>query len=1000
MGSRAAQLSIANDDSNENPYLINLTGTGTTSQQSTISAATFTAPTNVAYGSYQAGNITFANSLEVGQFTVQDGVSDNDSFGTTLSTITFSLSNSANVQRVALYDGATELQEIAAGATNVFNAGLGAINTTDGGSKTFSIRVTFNPTVTDNQQYQFTATSATADAAGSGFATVGGSTSIAGNNNRIVVTANRLSFGTVGGGSINVTLPSFTLSATDGLGNVDLDRSAAVTLGTTSAFPSANFTRTTPTYALTGGSITISNVAFADAQTTTLTADAAGLTQGVSNPFIISLVSFPANSYRTTSAGAYPSGATWERFVSGTWTSGFTPVAGEDDFIYIRHAITNASNSPQNVVIETGGTFTYNSSATNLSSLLVESGGVLQINAALTVSGTFTVESGGTVNINSSTTNGASALWNGVEDFQDGSTVNIQNWQYADANRLIENPSRIQVNTTSGSYFGNLIVSGNPPTGDSFIVVDGAPTINLCKNNFTVSEAGTGYVAITSSGANATIGGNVIVTTGQFNVAATTSGNAITTVLGNISVASGGTLNLNVNSSGSATSIVQLKGNLSVVSGGTLNSTDAGCAVVFSGTTGTQTLSLAGTLGTNANFEVGDGTNASTVQLINQNLNLTNSSNAFTVKTNGILDFNYRDITGIGTFTLESAGELRITSAAGLTASGATGNVTSSGTRTISQSGIFRYTGNVTPQATGNAMTTGSSAKRIIIDKTNPTDVVNLTQSTGTTDRLEIIEGTFVETAAANVSGSGNLVMSGGTYRTAVVSGPVPLLAGTFTLTGGTIDLNAAGNQTLKGARDYRNLTFSTSGTKTLSSAPDSVTGTATVQSGVILDVDNNSFGGSITNLTLNGTAIYKTSGNGTKPDADGTYNLAATSTVEFYGTSATIVKLGSPAVSYGNVVVSGTNVSSTSTTTGILFKSGGSFTVKQGATFTFRQPGGLNGLVNSAVSSTNSPTVTIENTPALSTIVYNGVGQSLTGRADYGNLIINNTSGALNNKW
>jgi hypothetical protein len=31
-----------------------------------------------------------------------------------------------------------------------------------------------------------------------------------------------------------------------------------------------------------------------------------------------------------------------------------------------------------------------------------------------------------------------------------------------------------------------------------------------------------------------------------------------------------------------------------------------------------------------------------------------------------------------------------------------------------------------------------------------------------------------------------------------------------------------------------------------------------------------------------------------------------------------------------------------------------------------------------------------------LSTIVYNGVGQTLTGRADYGNLIINNTSGAL----
>ena len=1012
-GAKTAQLSIANDDSTggENPYIINLTGTSTTSQLSTIAAATFTAPTNIPYASYQANDITNVNSLEVGRFTIQDSASDNDNFGTILNTVTLSLTNPANIKRVAIYDGGTELQEIAAGATNTFNAPALATNlfTTDGGSKTFSIRVTFNASVTDNQQYQFTVTGATAGAAGSGFTSVGGSTSIIGNDNRIVVTANRLSFGTVVGSSFGVPLPSFTISTTDGLGNVDLDRSAAVTLGSTSAFPSANFTRTQPTYALTGGSITISNVAFADGQTDiNLTADAPGLTQGVSDPFDILLVTWPANSYRTVTGGTYPStgGITWEQFVANAWGSSGAPGNNESNTVYIRHNVSIGAFTPQRIVVE-AGTLTYTASTTNAVSMLVQSGATLQINAALTVNGTFTVESGGTVNINNATTSGVSSLWNGTEDFQDGSTVNIQNWNYGAGsgdNRLIQNPSIISPNT-DGYYFGNLTISGAPSA--LFSVVEGAQTnVKICQNNFTASNTAQVVSLVNANGASAIIGGNLIAsstgTSFAFSSVTTPSGaSATVTVNGNLS-ATAGVINLSTQS-GNFTSNVFLKGNLSIPSLTSLNCTSDVGNILFTGTTGPQTISIAGTLGARVDFEVGDvsTTPASVVQLINQNLSLANATNNLTVRDKSTLDFNLRDVTGAGIFDLNAGGTLKITSASGINATGNnTGNLQNTGSRTISQSGIFHYVGNVTPQATGTAIGTGSSGKRIIIEKTNATDVVNLSQSTGTTDRLEIIEGTFVETAAANVSGSGELRMSGGTYRTAVAGvSPnfVPQLSGAFTLTGGTIDLNAAGNQTLKGARDYRNLTFSTSGIKTLSSAPDSVTGTATVQSGVILNVSNDTFGGPGTNLTLLGTSRYITDGGGVKPDAEGTYDLAATSTVEFANSSgAGIIRLGLSPISYGKIEVTGTNVSSTSATTGILFKSGGSFTVKQGASFTFRQPGGLNGLVNSAVSSTNSPTVTIENTPALSTIVYNGVGQTLTGRADYGNLIINNTSGAL----
>ncbi|MFI0491855.1 beta strand repeat-containing protein, partial [Flavobacterium sp.] len=360
-----------------------------------------------------------------------------------------------------------------------------------------------------------------------------------------------------------------------------------------------------------------------------------------------------------------------------------------------------------------------------------------------------------------------------------------------------------------------------------------------------------------------------------------------------------------------------------------------------------------------------------------------NVDGLFTVSTGGILDFNGFNILGAGAFTLANSGTLKITSADGVNAMGNnTGNIQTTGARIFSQSGYYNYIGNATPQSTGTAMTSGSAAKQIIINKTNATDVVNLTQSTGISNsggQLSIIKGVFVETSTANIYGSGNISMTvDATYKTSVLSPTVvPQLSGTFSLSGGTINLNASGNQILNGNQSYYNINFSNSGTKTLSAPISTIAGTVTIQDAAILDAANHTFGGVNTNITMTGTSKYMLYGTtASKPESKGTYSLGPNTTFEFTGTSATNIRLSAPIINYANIVVSGTNVSNPGITTGLKFQSGGTFTVKNGATFKLLNSNGFTGAANTAIDNTNSPTVTLE---AGSTIEYAGGDQVIT---------------------
>lgn len=280
-----ADNGIAIDDFSLTPTT---TATGTSD---IIANGSFTAPTNIAYASFQSANITDANSVEVAQFTIRDGgasAPDANSTTTTLTDITFSLSNSSNIRRVALYDGASEILEVAGGATVPFSGIGSALIAPDNGTKTFSIRVTFNAAVTDNQQFQFAITAATATGSTFAVANAGGAvSSITGDNNRIEVTSDRLIFTTQPSNTtVNATMTSPVVQARDALGNTDADYTTTVSITSTGTLNSTPKTATP-----TSGVATFTTIIHTATGTgLTLTASSGSLTSAVSNTF--NIVSF------------------------------------------------------------------------------------------------------------------------------------------------------------------------------------------------------------------------------------------------------------------------------------------------------------------------------------------------------------------------------------------------------------------------------------------------------------------------------------------------------------------------------------------------------------------------------------------------------------------------------------------------------------------------------------------------------------------------------------
>jgi autotransporter-associated beta strand protein len=293
-------------------------------QSDIIRASAFTEPANIAYASYQAATgLTTGNSIEMARFTIRDGgaTADSDSVGTTLSAITFNVTNGAALRRVALFDGSTEIAETAGGTTVTFS-GLSGLAAADNGTKDFSVRATFNSTVTDNQQLQFTVGSATASAAGSTFAAANAgaaASSTSGDANRIEVTATRLAFTSVPSGVVAGHNFTATVQAQDANNNLDLDNSASVTItkttgsGTLGGGAAQN---------LSGGTQTWASLRMDTVGAFTIQATAAGLTPATSGNITALTPNATAILFSATSTGS-----AW--LTAGNWTGGAVPTGAQ-----------------------------------------------------------------------------------------------------------------------------------------------------------------------------------------------------------------------------------------------------------------------------------------------------------------------------------------------------------------------------------------------------------------------------------------------------------------------------------------------------------------------------------------------------------------------------------------------------------------------------------------------------------------------------------------------
>lgn len=253
-----------------------------------IENSSFSYTNNVAYSSFvNSGPLTTSNSLELTLFTIRDGGAggDADALTTTLTNLDLSITNHANLNRIAIFDGSTNVAEVAA-ASSVSFSSLN-LQAADNSTKDFSVRVIFQSTVTDNEQVGVTITAAIAQAGASlfGAADAGGaSSSTSGDNNRIEVTATDLVFDqqptnvNVG----EVMSPSPTVKALDGNANLDLDFVSSISLSTTGTFDGGATISATPN----NGEGTFSNLIFSAASSgSTITATAAGVNQDVSGTF-------------------------------------------------------------------------------------------------------------------------------------------------------------------------------------------------------------------------------------------------------------------------------------------------------------------------------------------------------------------------------------------------------------------------------------------------------------------------------------------------------------------------------------------------------------------------------------------------------------------------------------------------------------------------------------------------------------------------------------------
>lgn len=950
IGIQNATVSIANDDSDENPYTFAISGNGTPSNVSTIEFNTSTTPQNILYTNFQENiNLTEANSLAVMEFRVRDGGASNndaDNLNTVLNSITLNLTNHTFIRRIALYNATTEIAEQAVSGPTVTFSGLtgSAVTAPDNGNRIITVRVSFTTNVTDNAQFSISFGNANVTALSTGsqftsFTTVASETT--GDRNRIEVVADRLSFlqqppATVG---VNTAMsPAVTVAGNDVFANRDLDFTGSINITS-----SGNLTGSPVNASAVGGLATYSGLTHTVIGTGfNLTATTTGLAFSntvVSNSFNVITFTYLSGDFRPLfDYTNFSINGSWETFDGSTWsTASQAPqniaTASRPNRIIIHRpgieAAGNSSNTYKNIIILDGGELilpnTANPSVDFISAghtLEVQSGGTLVVNGQINMNSTanLIVRTGATLTLNNASIGNSHGFWSGIENFETGSEFIITNHRSdgAGTSSLINIYSQITDNAL-GSKFGNLSINFAPTT--TWTIVGGPISVVLCEN-LSISNSGSNPIVMFSNNnsPSAIINGDLTHHSGILGLSANFSASMSSqtlTINGNLT-SNAGTIKLYHNGGGNPFGItINLRGNLTIAAGVTATN-DAtlaanNCFFNFNGTA-SQTISAVPTITAWRMFAKNlTATTGARIVLRNQNLTL-GSASSFTIENRASFEFGFDGLNGTGSnalniidngvnteFVKSDGGILFISSQDGISNVANTGNIQTD-IKTITNIGRFVYVGKAS-QTTGSALpTTAPTAGGKVVEVNLATSAITLTPSATANfsngDTLWIRSGTVSETATAffqDGGTAGNLRMTGGTYRIARLGATVPGISGqggNYQLTAGTIDLYGAGDQILRGARDYVSLAFSTSGIKTLSSSlpANSLDDLVTIRDAAILDVANREFSGAA-GLNMTETSRFRLSAlNITLPQLTGfnnPYTLTG-GTVELYGTGAT----------------------------------------------------------------------------------------------------------------
>lgn len=949
IGAHNATVSIGNDDSDENPFTFSITGSGTPSNLSTVEFySPFTTPQNIAYQNYQETDLTDL-SLSVMEFRIRDGGASNndaDNLGTTLNSITLNLTNHAQLRRIALYWGSTEIAEQAvSGSTVTFSSLTGAgVTAPDNSNRILSVKVSFQSTVTDNSQFSISFSSANVSplSTGSAFASFSSvSSETSADRNRIEVTADRLAYGQQPSGTVvnAAMLPAVTVRGVDINNNLDLDFNGSISITSTGDLSGEPVNASASSGVASFASLVHTSTGI-DLNLTATTTGLAYSNSVVSNDFSIVSFTYKSGDYRPrVDYTDFSWNGDWEEYDGSSWNTAsqapqnIAPASRPNRIIIHRPGITgggNYSNTYKNIIVIGGGELILDNNVANPSiadfiasgdTLEVQLGGTVTLNGQIRMNSgaSLVVRNGASFTVNNSNIGSSHGFWNGTENFEPGSEFVVSAYRNdgAGTSSLINFYNQIDDNSASAK-FGNLKIEFAPPN-TTWTIVGGDLTLTLC-DTIEITNSGSNAIVFFSNNnsPSVTIAGNLTHHSGILGLTANFTGTMTAqtlTVNGNLT-SLGGTLKLYHNGGGTANAAkVNLKGNLKIESGVTVtnDASAASCSFNFNGNS-TQTVSVAPLMTGWRLFAKNTGVSSGAHLLLrNSSLNLGNNSTC-TVENQATLDFGFDGTNGSGSnalnildggsstaFTHESGARLKITNPSGIVSSGASGNVQTD-SRSFSNVGKFYYIGKDN-QVTGTALpgsAPGSGDKVIVVDLAGPS--LTLTPSSAinlaNTDTLWINQGIVDESASGyfqDGGSDGNLRMSGGVYRMEATGITLPRLTGqggAYQITAGTIELDGAGNQALRGARDYFNLTFSNSGTKTLTSSlpANSLDGLVNIFDNAILDVANRTFNGPAgLNMTGNSRMRMSMLAGETLPQLTGTNNpyTLTGGTVELYGTSS-----------------------------------------------------------------------------------------------------------------